>query len=780
MLLFLLCVCVFCWGDHIYKYIHDSLDIKEITKDKLDPWGIIDIYFRDNSLYKVQHQVDSYNEFINSEMNGIPYTIKRENPQIIYKDPINEINGEYRYQISIYYGETLDEVGEIIKDKKNIFISSPVEYDGEADYMYPNIARLKGYTYASAIFCNIGIIFREKNNIIEVRNLEKINIGMVPIMLKSDLCILKGIDSTRLIEYGECQYDQGGYFIINGKEKVILSQEKKINDILYINKTNQPLNPYQATIKTVSKEGYQSSRTNYITMSRVIVNYTPINNGLSDVSRRDVYRLVCRIKHIETSIPLFILFRALGVETDKDIINMIIYENDIDETKNRLMDLLVPSVRDSEPIYTQKLAYKYLALHTKGQETINVIDLLMNNFLPNYLTNIEKVYFLALSTRKLLLTYLNMMNETDRDSYSNKRVDLPGSLLYELHRELWGSFQKNVSLKIDREFKFNFKQYGNDIKNLITIENSHKVFNPSVMETLIKSFGSIFGTKMSGRQGIVQDLNRNVMLGTLSHLRRLSYPLDKGSTTIGPRKLHNSQWGFVCPTESPDGSNTGIINHLSLLAQVSSNISTEGIEIALVDLGVKKLKDIIFLDLYNKCKIYVNGKVYGVYDEPENLYKLLRLMKSNSFIHYHTSIRWNKYTNEIYIFTDGGRILRPILVLINIDGGRSNNLMKNDLSTATCWDNLFGGYIYETKGIVNSSAIYYRDEFLEIQKKYENMIEFLEQKQGQLEYIDSLESEDFMISKDLYSCDKTEYTHCELHSSLIMSAVAVQSGSLQG
>ena len=115
-----------------------------------------------------------------------------------------------------------------------------------------------------------------------------------------------------------------------------------------------------------------------------------------------------------------------------------------------------------------------------------------------------------------------MLKETDRDSYSNKRVDLPGSLLYELHRELWGSFEKNVSLKVDREFKFNFKQYGNDIRNLITTENYNKVFNPKVMETLIKSFGSIFGTKMSGRQGIVQDLNRNVMLGTLSHLRRLS------------------------------------------------------------------------------------------------------------------------------------------------------------------------------------------------------------------------------------------------------------------
>ena len=201
-------------------------NIKEIMDDKLDPWGIIDIYFRDNPYYKVQHQIDSFNEFIYSETNGIPYTIKRQNPQLIYKEPINEGKGEYRYQISIYYGETLDDDGKIQPEKKNIFVSSPLEYTDKGDYMYPNIARLKGYTYASNILCNIGIIFYEKGEIIAVKNLEKVNIGIIPIMVKSDLCILKGIDSTRLIEYGECQYDQGGYFIVNGKESDFISRKK--------------------------------------------------------------------------------------------------------------------------------------------------------------------------------------------------------------------------------------------------------------------------------------------------------------------------------------------------------------------------------------------------------------------------------------------------------------------------------------------------------------------------------------------------------------------------
>ena len=111
-----------------------------------------------------------------------------------------------------------------------------------------------------------------------------------------------------------------------------------------------------------------------------------------------------------------------------------------------------------------------------------------------------------------------------------------------------------------------------DITNIINEFNVSKIFDNKIMDSINKSFGARFGTGISSRQGIVQDLNRNAMLGTLSHIRRLSTPLPSGSKTVGPRKLHNSQWGFVCPTESPDGGNVGIINHLSII-KITNNIS---------------------------------------------------------------------------------------------------------------------------------------------------------------------------------------------------------------
>ena len=752
-----------------------SLNLKDIKK--LDVWDIIETYFRDNPNYKSQHQIDSFNEFIYSKTNGIEYIIKRENPQLIYKEAINADKGQYRYQIKIFYGETLNEDGSI-NDKiiDNLFVSSPVEYiNDKTKYMYPNVARLKGYTYASSIYCNIGVIFTDnKTEEVTIKNFNKINIGTMPIMIKSKLCILNNLDEVRLSELGECPYDQGGYFIINGKEKVFLSQEKKINNILYVTSQNDELRPLQAELKSVSKEGFQSSRTTVLALNRVTINYSPNNEELAILNKKHVFRITVRILGIEFQVPLFILFRALGFETDKQILSTIIYKSDAPELRKSLLNELMPSIKDSHPIFTQKAAIKLLAMHTKGKEIINVIDILSNNLYPNYITDEDKVYFLGYSTRKLLLTKIGSLKNTDRDSYSMKRIDLAGSLLLELYRELWSIFQRNTSLKIDNDFKFHFKEFGNDIKNIINEDNKLKVFNSRSMDSIVKSFGSVFGTGLSGRQGIIQDLNRNAMLGTLSHIRRLSNPLPSGSRSIGPRKLHNSQWGFVCPSESPDGGNVGIINHLSIMTQVSFNVSEIGINQAMIDHGLIALKDIISKDLSENCKVFLNGRWIGIHRNPEFLYKIMRLLKLNSIIHLYTSIYWNIKNNEMFVFSDAGRLLRPVFVLKRMGSIYSNELIEGDNSYMTHWNHLVRGtHMYKIdKEMSVYDETYHSEELVKIKEKYEDYLSYLEDNQSQIEYIDPLETEGFMISKDIYSIDK-KYTHSEIHPSLILSAVTL-------
>lgn len=754
-----------------------------------EPWTIIDTYFRDTTYYKTQHQIDSFDEFITSEENGIKKIIKRNNPLRIFKGETSE--GNYLYEMEIYFGETIDEVNkEIIKGADNIFITSPAIYDKETDtstYMYPNEARLKNLTYKTCVYCNIAIKYifhNESPNRIEVKNFEKINIGCIPIMLHSKLCILNRLDPIKLSEFGECPYDQGGYFIIKGKEKVFLSQESTVNNILYINKVSGDNIILKGTIKTVSNEGFQSSRTNYVTLRTVNLRNTGYGRKFFsnyDINEKKEAILDARILGItevnggnDLNIPIFILFRALGFETDKEIINLIIYDSDDNSLKENLFKLLLPSIKYSQPFYSQKSAIKFLSLHVKNNEVINVIDVLDNNFLPNYGNNYKfKGIYLAYMCRQVLLTHLGILKETDRDSYTMKRINLAGSLLLELYRELWGKFTKSIQRTLDDEFKILLENGGENISEIINEINKDAIFNSKVMDDIVKSFGASFGTGISKKQGIVQDLNRNVMLGTLSHVRRLSTPLPSSSKTFGPRKLHNSQWGIICPIESPDGGNVGIINHLAIIAKVTTNISEDGIIEALKDMDILFLESIISDD-YDNTKIFLNGKFIGIYSDGPFLYKYLKLLKLNSIINVNTSVSFNIDTNEIFIFTDSGRIIRPVLFLkTNSDLEKYNELIEGDYSSLDNWNKCIHGLIYNINPEVSVyDNTYYRDILNGIKEREDNYIEFLESNASPIEYLDSIEAEISFIAKDVNSIDK-DYTHCEIHPSLIMSAVAL-------
>ena len=755
-------------------------------KQYVNQWDIIDTFFRDTDYYKSQHQVDSFDEFIFSEENSIKKIIKRENPLILFKGE-NKKKGDFAYEIRIYYGETLDEEGEplkIIKEEvngkivekeiENIFVSHPSIYkDDKLEAMFPNEARLKNLTYQTSVLCNIGVhyIFHNRDGESVVQNFEKVNIGSIPIMVHSKLCLLHKLDPIKLSNFGECPYDHGGYFIIKGKEKVILSQEKKVNNILYINKSSEDNTLLVGNIKSISNEGFQSSRTNYVSY---------IENKLRDKDKNIVIKentFVVRVLGFDINIPLFVMFRALGIITDKEILSYIIYENDNPQLKNKLYELMIPSVKDAQPIYNQKNAFKLLSLNTKGKENFNVIDILNNNLFPNYgNNNISKGKYLGYVVRKILLTHLGVFKQTDRDSYINKRIDLAGSLLLELYRELWGKFKRNTSLKVDAEYKLNYESIvDSDISNIINTLNVNKIFDNSIMNTIVKSFGARFGTGISSRQGIVQDLNRNVMLGTLSHIRRLSTPLPSGSKTLAPRKLHNSQWGFVCPTESPDGGNVGIINHLSIIARVTTNINENNILRAMYDYDVLPLENCIYKDFYHSTYVFLNGKIIGIHYEPIKLVQYLKLLKLNSFINITTSISWNVQSNEVHIFCDSGRIVRPVFSLIKKDssGNKYNSLIDGDYSLIETWKKAIHGYLYQKYGenlTFEQNEFFYDD--LQSLKKDPNYIQILLENASPIEYIDSIESENALIAKDMKTFEN-QHTHCEIHSSLILSSVSL-------
>ena len=263
------------------------------------------------------------------------------------------------------------------------------------------------------------------------------------------------------------------------------------------------------------------------------------------------------------------------------------------------------------------------------------------------------------------------------------------------------------------------------------------------------------------------------MLGTLSHIRRLSIPLPPGSKVIGPRKLHNSQWGFVCPTESPDGGNVGIINHLSIIARVTNNISEDGIYQALIDGELIILKNTTTDDLSKYSSVFLNGCLMGVHKSPSMLLRYMKLLKLNSFINITTSISWNIKTNEIHIFSDSGRIIRPIFYLKTSSRGQKyNELISGDYSYIETWKKAIHGYLYDVIDDIDfNTTHYFRKELSEL-KKNKDYLKILEEKASVIEYIDSIESENLLIARDIHSYGN-EHSHWEIHPSLMLSAVSL-------
>ena len=722
-----------------------------------DPWKIIDRYFKRDPYYLTAHHLDSFNQFIEGNIDdeiGLEYIIKRENPLYIPKDQEGSI---YNHEIYMWFGEEVDAEENIISSTdKHIHFAKPILHkdneEGDSQkskYMYPQLARNYNATYASNVFIDITMLIKEKGEVVYHEYREKVNIGKIPIMLHSKLCLLNGLSNKQLRNLGECKYDKGGYFIINGKEKVIISQEKKADNMIYINKSFDNKFTYEANLKSVSKEGFQSSRTNSIAIEKT-------------------GRLSIRILGVEDRIPIFILFRALGIQSDYEICKIILGEDPkkASEEGSILLQALLASIKDANEIFDRETALKFIALKSTisiiRKFNIDAIYIINNNFLPNYNSqNTYKSFYLGLIINKLLKTSLGIIPETDRDHYKNKRVDLSGFLINELYRELFEKFKKNIKLKVDNRYERDYKKGKfTDMKYFIHDGNIRTIFDYTIIENdLDKSYRTKWGTGISARDGVVQDINRNTLLGTTAVLRRVTFPLPSGSKAIGPRKLHSSQWGYICPSESPDGGNVGIVNHLAITASVSFWINPSGIINCLKDLHVISLDFVVPDDTYFLAKIFVNNIWIGIHQDPVTLYKKLMLYKRNAIINILTSIYWDRSNNEIYINTDQGRLVKPLIRL-----HENNSLLFDnefDINSKEWKDLIFGIRTGNDCSVYDSN--YYKQDIRPDDDLLNNAC--------LIEYLDSSEMENILIATNYKSLGKDiQYTHCEIHNALMLSA----------
>ena len=384
-------------------------------KESIDEthFKLIDSFFRENTL--VDHHLTSCNAFYES---GIIKVFNDLNP-IQYYSVLDDSTKKHKYNTNIYIGG---------KDGKMVYYGKPCIFDeNNQHYMFPNEARLRNMNYGISIHYSVLIELTIIENGTETM-IEKILpetgnffLGMFPIMLQSNLCILKNMPKETRYTMGECNHDYGGYFIIDGKEKVLIPQQKFSNNIIYIREVKDDLHDFSVEIRSVSEDSSKPQRTFAI---RRVEEKRNISNG----------QIMVFIPNVRKSIPLFIVMRALGITSDKDICKMIVH--DIDKYAHYVRTL-IPCVHDAGGIFNQMNALEYIASFTKVKTIQESYNILINYLLPHVgeMNFKSKAYFIGHMVFEMLKVIHKDEKVTDRDSYKYKRVDSTGYLMRELFIE---------------------------------------------------------------------------------------------------------------------------------------------------------------------------------------------------------------------------------------------------------------------------------------------------------------------------------------------------------
>ena len=752
-------------------------------------WKLIDKYFTDNPNILVDHHLESYNNFFDT---GIKRIFHENNPiRFIVREEEGDVSNK-RNECLLYLGG---------KDGTKIYFGKPIIYDdNNAHFMYPNDARLRNMTYGITIHYDVDVDFiyyigDEKKE--HTMTLNKIYLGRFPIMLQSNLCILKSLAKEVRFNMGECRNDYGGYFIIDGKEKVIISQEKFADNMLYIRTYKDDVYSHSADIRSVSEDTSKPIRT---TSVRIVAPSPSYSNN----------QIVVSVPNVKKPVPLFILMRALGVTSDEDIIKTCLL--DLELNKNYI-DLFISSVHDANKIFNQTNALKYIATFTKRGTVSSVIEILSDFFLPHVgeLNFLEKAYFIGYMVFRLLKVYTNQEKPTDRDNFRFKRVELSGSLIYDLFREYYLIQKREISRKIDEEYYYSKGQYTDDEtitrrekKHLKTKTNEEKqdnkykdnfiglinsnfktFFRERIVENgFKKAFKGNWGSEAhTKRLGAVQDLNRLSWNTFISHLRKINLPLDASAKVVGPRLLNSSQWGFIDPIDTPDGGNIGLHKHLSISAYVTSGSSAYPIIKWLrKNTPMRILLECSPEQLGSSSKIFVNGIWIGVIDDPIDPKKkpdfitTLKIFRRNGLIPTFTSISFDYERNEVNIYTDAGRLTRPIYY-IEDEKESFNRRDVIDLfnSGKITWSQIVSGF--KEKSDANYS--FKNNKLYSLQELYPNIngdidhiYEVLKKNKSVVDYVDTSEEETSLIAITQEDLKKSKYyTHIEIDPSLLLGVM---------
>lgn len=727
-------------------------------------WDIIDSYFSqgggsENANSLVLHQIESYNEFIDKKLSQI---IQGFNPiQICHNYKENVKDFAYKIFITI----------------ANPSLSKPIilSQDGSHQLMTPHLARMNGLTYSVNLYTDVNIVTETINDdgVIERNEIKvpDVTIGKIPIMVRSKACVLNQMPG--LAENNgkhECRYDPGAHFIINGTEKVIISQDRisENRSLVFSQSGNVSDGGITAEIRSVPDGVFLPPKTTSIHLSNK-------PNHLGRTIRLNA-------SFLRSEVPLFIMFRALGVLTDFEILEHIIY--DIEDTKHqRFLSEMMATIEDSSEIHTQEEALQYLSKYIGITGTPReyleqpdvarklTMQILHNDFLPHVGKNLRrKALYIGSMVKKIIRIYLGYQLPDNRDSYMFKRIDTPGILLSNLFRQCYGKMIKEMRNSIQRELQL-WRATPNIPGTIINASNIHRFIKHTVIEQGLRyalSTGN-WGVKSLGsfqniRSGVAQVLNRMSYLSTLSHLRRINTPMEKNGKLVQPRKLENSQFGMICLAETPEGAAVGLVKNMALSTKITISMNGHYIREMVSKLDTQIYDDntpnpSAFLKEMGNGKVVsvqINGDIVGFHRKPTDFYKTMKSMKRRGQIPPTTSISWDFKNNMIAISSEAGRMCRPFYIVENTNDVRKLRVCKLIDEESEFWKNM--------KNKTFTEYIAFLD------KNEEGFIEYLDVEEIDKAMIAMMPTDLAKIKKDTWI--PPMYTHCELHPSLMMGVLA--------
>lgn len=605
----------------------------------LKVWNVIDLYFRERGL--VFHKLEPYDIFLESVKDIIrtaqPITVEDRKSQSAYQYSFGNVS----------------------------LIGSPIT---------PQEARLRNMDYSVTVVADViqGFTTTLKTNSQKVFHNQKI--CELPLMLKSRMCRLYQKTTDELIALGECPDDIGGYYLINGKERCIVAQERVMYNRIYVwtppKSTEKRLYKTMAEIRSVVVRGSKPATT------KIFIE--PNTN------------VICQLPGLKEAVQIGTILHAIGAlcgtwdlnsDSSEQIRQMIAGDDDLSEDYKfgEIMDTILYNSRNSRnESCIDQIGGLSNASISKEQRGEFVSQLLRDEILLHVPIEV-KPFFLAYMTRRMILVFLGRQPEDDRDHFSNKRCDSDGKLLEDLFRGFFAKYMENVAMKLSSH-----PNNGNifEKENVITKE-IHRCM----------STGN-WGIQKVGFQkvGVCQLLTRLNYTSAVSHMRRLSSNRSAESRATRMRELHSSQWG-ICDPETPEGANTGTLKNLSVAAHITSDTSEDPIRAVLEKMT--EFEEKISFSNCSSPKVFLNGNWIGITDTPGTMIAKLRSLRNKGILHHDTSISYQLGIRELHIYCDSGRCSRPLFVVKN----NKLVLTREQSISASNWHDL-----------ISSGAIQYVDK----------------------------------------------------------------------